>query len=107
MAGSPHGLSNGLGGYSARVRVRVKVDGLTHVVSAVGGGQLHFAEPTHLPSGRAELFVEVDGRAHAWDIELRGSGEQMDGCHDRSARCPGNHSERADSAKARFSFVTA
>ena len=60
----------GSGGYSARVRLSLRV-GDSHIpVAQVGGDRLYFDAPVLLPPGTAEVIVDIDGQAKSRAIRL-------------------------------------
>jgi len=65
-------------GYSAKVTIRLRVNGCMIPVGQVGEDRLIFDEPIALPEGDAEVIVTVDGRESRYPVLI----------HDRAiARC--------------------
>jgi hypothetical protein len=55
-------------GYSARVRIELRVGALRIPVAQTGGGQLIFDRPTTLPASEGEVVMHIDGHEHRWRV---------------------------------------
>jgi hypothetical protein len=64
-------FSNGSGGYSAKVGIRLLVGEASFDVAQVGGGRLIFAEPITLPRARGEVVLAIDGHVQRWAVSMR------------------------------------
>jgi len=58
------------GGYSARVRLHLVVNGTEIPLSQVGPHRLVLQEPVELSARVAEVRIEIDGEVDRWPVEL-------------------------------------
>jgi len=57
-------------GYSANVRLALKIGGRTLPLSQIGPNQIVLREPTLIEPSDAEVHMEVDGRARYWTVRI-------------------------------------
>jgi hypothetical protein len=69
----PRSLSQG--GYSARVRIKLHVNGQIYRVAQIGGGRLIFDSPETFPKATGIVVMTVDGNEECWQVELPGQTE--------------------------------
>jgi hypothetical protein len=58
-------------GYSAEVRIELRVNGHRIPVAQTGGGQLIFHDPQTLPRTDAEVVMHIDGHERRWRVALQ------------------------------------
>ena len=63
------------GGYSAAVKLFLRLNGDEIPLSQVGGGRLYFDKLVSLPPGRAEVVIEIDGVPKSSAILIPASSE--------------------------------
>lgn len=63
-------LANVSAGYSADVRLDLYIAGQHFPLAQIGGNQLIFPTPVHLPAGTGEVVMSVDGQQRRWAITL-------------------------------------
>lgn len=63
------------GGYSARVRLFLRTGEEQIPLGQVGPDRVCFRKPTSVPSGAAQLIVEVDGNETVTPVVLEGTPE--------------------------------
>ncbi len=67
--------SDGSGGYSANVRIRLCVDGETHDVAQVADELMIFAKPTRIEGTQGVLIVNIDASEHRWAVRMNPMNE--------------------------------
>jgi hypothetical protein len=55
-------------GYSASVRLSLRVNGQQFEPAQIGGGMLIFDHPITLPGDSGELHVHIDDHLHRWKV---------------------------------------
>jgi hypothetical protein len=58
-------------GYSADVRIELRLNGQRIPVAQTGGGRLILYEPRILPRADAEVVMHIDGHERRWRVSLR------------------------------------
>ncbi|MEP0848062.1 MAG: hypothetical protein HRF50_14730 [Phycisphaerae bacterium] len=58
-------------GYSADVRIELRMNGQRNPVAQTGGGRLILYEPRTLPRADAEVVMHIDGHERRWRVALR------------------------------------
>lgn len=64
-------FSNGSGGHSALVQIRLLVEGTTFDVSQIGGGRLTFSNPVTLPGTHGVVVLSIDGHEERWSVTIK------------------------------------
>jgi hypothetical protein len=58
-------------GYSADVRIELRVNGRRIPVTQTGGGRLVLRQAQELPETDAEVVMHIDGHERRWRVKLR------------------------------------
>jgi len=62
-------------GYSANVRIELRIDGQCIPVAQTGGGRLIFDHPVTLPATTGVVVMHVDDNESRWHVTLRPNGQ--------------------------------
>ena len=56
--------------YSAKVRIRLDINGQTHPVAQIGGGRLIFDAPVRFEESSGIIVMNVDGHEERWHVVI-------------------------------------
>jgi hypothetical protein len=62
------------GGYSARVRIELRVNGQRLRVAKIGPDRLYLDAPQTLSASTGEVVMHIDGRERRWRVALHPRG---------------------------------
>ena len=93
MTSGSHNLksSSSYGGHSARVRMRLLVNGTSFRIAQMGPDFLFVESPSDHPPARAIIEMQVDGSQRTWEVLLpqgMKSGNERVVLAPRDATCP-------------------